>query len=71
MIVIAVCFEFLLHVLHVLLIAVVYPLVYLKKCYDVNSFVLQLVNWALLLLLYLDNLSNIYIQCWLVMLVVP
>ena len=34
MIVIAVCFEFLLHVLHVLLIAVVYPLVYLKKCYD-------------------------------------
>ena len=46
MIVIAVCFEFLLHVLHVLLIAVVYPLVYLKKCYDGNSFVLQLVNWA-------------------------
>ena len=41
MIVIAVCFEFLLHVLHLLLIGVVYPLV---KCYDGNSFVLQLVN---------------------------
>ena len=60
MIVIAVCFEFLLHVLHLLLIAVVYPLVCLIKCYNGNSFVLQLVNWALLLLLYLDNLSNIY-----------
>lgn len=36
MIVIAVCFEFLLHVLHLLLIAVVYPLVCLKKCYDMG-----------------------------------